>query len=319
MNSIAWQVPAELIESALAKVLEEPSEAAVAEVARLRGAMRYSVFSGGKRLRSQLLSECAAVVAQANGTFRSADPAPANVLGAACALELIHAYSLVHDDLPAMDNADLRRGRPSCHRAYDEATAILVGDALLTRAFEVLVEGVAAHGDLSSESSVDAAQSTLKAVQLIARAAGEAGMVGGQAIDIAWSTEHIREVQPESLLQMHALKTGALIRCAGETGATLGGGNAKQIAALRDYGTHLGRAFQIHDDVLDVEGDPALTGKDATDAANFKITAPAVFGLERAKQMAEEAGRAAQEALNGCGDEAQALRQLARFVTERKR
>lgn len=319
MNSIAWSVPAELIESALSKVLEESLSDAPAEVARLRSAMRYAVFSGGKRLRSQLVTESAAVMARANGNFQSQNPAPPKVLGAACALELIHAYSLVHDDLPAMDNADLRRGRPSCHRQFDEATAILVGDALLTLAFEVLCEGVATNNGLENDESQDMAQSTLKAVQLVARAAGEAGMVGGQAIDIAWSNEHVTQVQAEALLQMHAMKTGALIRCASETGAILGNGTYRQVAALRDYGVHLGRAFQIHDDVLDVEGDPLLTGKDATDAANFKITAPAVFGLERAKQMADEAGCAAYEALNDFGEEAQALRELARFVTEREK
>ena len=276
-----------------------------AELARLRDAMRYAVFSGGKRFRSQLMMESAATVAQANDQ----QPEAAKVLPAACALEMIHAYSLVHDDLPAMDDADTRRGRPSCHKAFGEANAILVGDALLTLSFEILM----------NPADGNDAQSTLRAAQLIAQAAGEAGMVGGQTIDIAWSHEHVNNIAPEELLHMHALKTGALIRCASEVGAVLAGGSKEQVAALHNYGKNLGRAFQIHDDVLDVEGDPALTGKAASDAANFKTTAPAMFGLETAKQMAREATQQAMDALSNFGCEADALRQLAQFVTEREK
>jgi geranylgeranyl diphosphate synthase type II len=307
MDAIAWHFPPRLVEESLDKVLCEPSSSthSHSELARLREAMRYAVFSGGKRFRSQLMMESAAVVAQANGQR----PDAAKVLPAASALEMIHAYSLVHDDLPAMDDADTRRGRPSCHKAYGEANAILVGDALLTSAFEILM----------TPADGNDAQSTLRAARLIAQAAGEAGMVGGQTIDIAWSHEHINGVTAEELLQMHAMKTGALIRCASEVGAVLAGGSDEQITALHNYGKHLGRAFQIHDDVLDVEGDPALTGKAASDAANNKTTAPAIFGLEAAKQMARESGQLAIDALNIFDKEADALRQLARFVTEREK
>jgi geranylgeranyl diphosphate synthase type II len=306
MDFIAWHFAPRLVEESLNEVLSAPSSSAVLhpELATLRSAMRYAVFSGGKRLRSQLMMESAATVARANGHT----PSDAQVLPAACALEMIHAYSLVHDDLPAMDNADTRRGRPSCHVAFGEANAILVGDALLTLAFETLMNTPATD-----------AQSTLRAARLMAQAAGEAGMVGGQMMDIAWSHEHIDSISEAELLQMHSLKTGALIRCASEIGAVLAGGSSAQVAALHDYGTHLGRAFQIHDDVLDVEGDPALTGKAASDAANFKTTAPAIFGLERAKDMARDAASSAIAALQIFEAEANALRQLAQFVTEREK
>ncbi len=306
MNSIAWHFAPQLVEASLNEALCVPSSSAHPhqELARLRDAMRYAVFSGGKRFRSQLLMESAATIFRANGQT----PEAAKVLPAACALEMIHAYSLVHDDLPAMDNADTRRGRPSCHKAFGEANAILVGDALLTLAFEVLMNPHPSADD----------QSTLHAARLLAQSAGELGMVGGQAMDIAWSHEHVNSVTREELLQMHSMKTGALIRCAGEVGAVLAGGSEEQVRALHEYGKYLGRAFQIHDDVLDVEGDPELTGKSASDAANFKSTAPAVFGLEQSKQMAREAAEAAIDALKIFGAEADALRQLAQFVTERE-
>jgi geranylgeranyl diphosphate synthase type II len=212
-----------------------------------------------------------------------------------------------------MDNADTRRGRPSCHKAFGEAMAILAGDALLTMAFEMLVERQ--HGE---EWTGEEAQSTLRAVQLIARAAGEAGMAGGQAIDIAWSTD-ATSVTGDALMEMHSMKTGALIRVAAEAGALLGGGSIAQIEALHSYGAHLGRAFQITDDVLDVVGDPEHMGKDATDAANGKATAPAVFGLERSRQLAAEASEAAVAALHDFGVEADTLRHLAEFIVRREK
>jgi geranylgeranyl diphosphate synthase type II len=225
-------------------------------------------------------------------------------------LELIHAYSLIHDDLPAMDDAATRRGRPSCHARFGEAVAILAGDALQTLAFEVLAGGI--EGIEAREAAV-----TLRVARLIAEAAGPAGMAGGQAIDIAWSNEHVTEVKDSQLLRMHSMKTGALIRVACEAGAVLGGGTDEQVAALRRYGEHLGSAFQIHDDVLDVEGDPHLTGKHSTDVANDKTTAPAVFGLEEAKRLAGSASDRALSALSTFGGEAEALRQLAHFVVRR--
>jgi geranylgeranyl pyrophosphate synthase len=216
-------------------------------------------------------------------------------------LEFIHAYSLVHDDLPAMDDADTRRGKPSSHKKYGEATAILTGDALLTLAFETLADA-----------------EDPRAMKLVARAAGETGMVGGQMIDIAWS-RNFDGIDGEALLHMHALKTGALIRVSAEVGAVLGRGGTDSVGALATYGAALGRAFQIADDILDATGDPNQTGKSATDAANGKLTATALFGVEGAREMAHEARDAALAALDPFDARADALRELARFVVEREK
>ena len=260
--------------------------------------MRYALLGNGKRLRAHLVIECAFVVGGENYKISNAFPA-------ACALEMIHAYSLVHDDLPAMDDADTRRGRPSCHKQFGQATAILAGDALLTLAFDVV-----------SSTQYDQIG---EIVRLLARASGESGMVGGQATDIFWSQSHIESVEKDELLRMHALKTGALIRASAEIGAVVGGGNDAQIAALRNYGAHLGRAFQIADDVLDVTGDPHQTGKASSDAHNGKITATNIFGLKVAQKMARDSVELAVRALQGFGTEADALRQCAHFVAEREK
>ena len=302
MSSIEWRFSPQLIEDALQRWLpvieaDKISPSDVQSDARLRAAMRHAIFGGGKRLRSQMVLEACGAV---GGKTEEA-------LAPACALEMIHAYSLVHDDLPAMDDADTRRGRPSCHKAYGEAQAILAGDALLTLAFEVL----------SSDNNDPARQ--VRLIRLIARAAGEAGMVGGQAVDIAWSDAGISDISGGQLLQMHARKTGALICASAEAGAIAGNGSEEQISALRDYGRHLGRAFQIADDVLDVVGDPALTGKASSDAANNKTTATALFGVEGAQTLARESRDAALHALESFGPEADSLRQLARYVVERER
>lgn len=314
MNRIQWRFAPSLVEVALAQLLPASSEDDPLEGhARLRQAMRYAVFSGGKRLRSQLVLEAVGVVSADFDVFKA--------LPAACALEIIHAYSLVHDDLPSMDNADTRRGQPSCHRAFDEATAILVGDALLTLAFAVVAGGLdTGHGGSGATPINEAdALTKLRALRLITEAAGEAGMVGGQAVDITWSHGRAPQVTGTQLLRMHAMKTGALIRCACEVGALLGGGTPEQIQAFAQYGEHLGRAFQIQDDVLDVEGDPQLTGKSATDTANYKLTAPAFFGLAESKALARQASEAAINALQPFGDRAAALRQLACFVAQREK
>ena len=305
MNSIPWHFSPCEIETHLSQLLSERDAEWAKdqwELARLRAAMRSAVFSGGKRFRSQLVLESYATVCRA----RDQKPILEAIAPAACALELIHAYSLVHDDLPAMDDADTRRGRPSCHVEWGEALAILVGDGLQTLAFETLCE-------LSAPPAL-----IVRAIQIVASAAGEHGMVGGQTVDIEWSQEHITQVSGAQLLAMHALKTGALIRASAETGAVLGGGDTAQVLALREYGAQLGRAFQIQDDVLDIEGDPAMMGKKSTDTANFKITAPNAFGLETAKQMAVESAENAERALDIFGPEADALRQLALFVVNRK-
>jgi geranylgeranyl diphosphate synthase type II len=299
----------EQIEEALRCALSLPDKDIAPERARLLLAIRGAVSNGGKRLRFRLLLEAAHVASTHAG--RPLDIAAA--LPAACAIELIHAYSLVHDDLPAMDDADTRRGRPSCHKEFGEATAILVGDALLTLAFEIMAQA-------PPERSTPA----LRATAILARAAGEAGMVGGQMIDIAWSNAAERDgtlphINGEELLAMHALKTGALIRAACEMGGVLGGGEEATIRALSDYGAELGRAFQLKDDLLDIEGDPAKTGKSATDVANDKITAPAFFGLEATRVLAQQASAAAVAALELFNEEADTLRELARFAVERER
>ena len=300
MSKIRWSFAPDSVENALDRVLERVDSRLDEGRNALRAAMRYAVLGGGKRLRASLVVECAQVVGGAQHKVQ-------NALPAACAMEMIHAYSLVHDDLPAMDNADTRRGRPSCHKQFGEATAILAGDALLTQAFETL-----ANGNWP-------AASVRQVIALLARASGEAGMVGGQATDVAWSHAHLASVSGEDLLHMHALKTGALLRASAEIGAVVGGGNDAQIESLRLYGAHLGRAFQIADDLLDATGDPNQTGKASSDSANGKITATGVFGLEKAGQMAHESVEAALQALQIFGTEADALRQLAHFVVEREK
>lgn len=310
MTSVEWRLAPQLVEDGLQEWLpvieaDKSSSSDIRSDAKMRAAMRHAVFGGGKRLRSQLVLEAAAAVALANGD-KGFDGRRA--LAPACALELIHAYSLVHDDLPAMDNADTRRGRPSCHKAYGEAFAILAGDALLTMAFEIM-----ATDDACPENS------RTRLIRLVAQAAGEAGMVGGQAVDIDWSGSGTSDINGESLLKMHARKTGALIRASAEAGAIAGGGDETQINALRDYGAHLGRAFQIADDVLDVIGDPELTGKASSDAANNKTTATAIFGIEGAQTLARESRDAALASLQAFGPEADVLRALARFVVEREK
>ncbi|HVF84912.1 MAG TPA: polyprenyl synthetase family protein, partial [Abditibacteriaceae bacterium] len=252
MSEIRWSFAPDLVESALHRVLETADSRLDEGRNALREAMRYAVLGGGKRLRAGLVVECAHVV---GGALYKVE----NALPAACAMEMIHAYSLVHDDLPAMDNADTRRGRPSCHKQFGEATAILAGDALLTQAFETL-----SNGDWP-------AASIRQVVALLAKASGESGMVGGQATDVSWSHAHQESVGGDELLQMHALKTGALLRASAEIGAVVGGGNDAQIESLRNYGAHLGRAFQIADDLLDATGDPNQTGKASSDSANGKI------------------------------------------------
>jgi geranylgeranyl pyrophosphate synthase len=315
--NIPWRMAPENIEAALQRVLPMPDKDIAPERARLQRAMRSAVSSGGKRLRFQLVIEAGHVAARAGST-----PGTDALLRAACAIELIHAYSLVHDDLPSMDDAETRRGRPACHREFGEATAILVGDALLTLAFEILAQGAIAQD--GSTPDVDAAR-VLKASAILARAAGEAGMVGGQMIDIAWSNPSENDehnpppINGAQLLQMHALKTGALLRASCEIGAVLGGGDPETIESLAHYGAQIGRAFQLKDDLLDVEGDPKIMGKSASDVANDKITAPAFFGVEETRRLTFAARDAALSALENFGEEAEALRQLAHFVAEREK
>jgi geranylgeranyl diphosphate synthase type II len=281
------------------KTLEHFLHSASNPSGRILDAMKYSLMAGGKRIRPIL---CLAAVETVGGI-------PKYALTAACALEMIHTYSLVHDDLPAMDNDDLRRGQPTCHVAFDEATAILAGDALLTMAFQIL-------------SSMEVGRREIAAVWLdvihrIAEAAGYAGMVEGQMRDIEAEG---RQLSLQELEQMHALKTGALIEASVHTGALLGNGTAEQINNLITYAKNIGLAFQITDDILDVVGDPAVMGKPVgTDSFRKKNTYPALLGTQRSRQFAESLINKALHALDIFDKKADPLRAIAVYVIRRKR
>ena len=262
---------------------------------RLYSAMRYSVVNGGKGVRPLLAyASCEAL----GGQPQQADPA-------AAAVELIHAYSLIHDDLPAMDDDDLRRGQPTCHRAFDEATAILAGDALQAMAFELL----AGAGDWQPATR-------LQMVQLLGRAAGPQGMVGGQAIDLGAVGEQLDLATLES---MHRHKTGALIRAAVQLGALASEQvDDEQLAALGQYADSIGLAFQVQDDILDIESDTSVLGKQqGADVARDKPTYPALLGLDGAHRLADQLRDQALGALTGFGPAAQRLRQLADYIVQR--
>lgn len=262
----------------------------------IQEAMRYAVFNGGKRLRPIMVLEGAAL-AGAN---------PDDFSAAACALELIHSYSLVHDDLPAMDNDDLRRGKPTCHIKYGEANAILAGDALLTAAFELL----------SQNNDAFAPAQILRVIQEIARAAGSQGMIGGQIMDL--ESEN-KDIDLETLKKLHSLKTGALFRAALKTGAILGNLDEDEIMALDRYGTYFGLAFQITDDILDITGKEELIGKPlGSDNKNHKTTYPSIMGLEKSRQMAEEAVAACIDSLLIFDQRADFLRNLAYYILSRE-
>ena len=249
---------------------------------RVAEAMHYSLFAGGKRLRPVLALAAAEAVAGARG--EPAGGARALAMPAACALELIHTYSLVHDDLPAMDNDTMRRGRPTNHVVFGEGFAILAGDALLTEAFALMSREPRAAG-LPGRGL---AERQLRAINVVAEAAGPCGMVGGQAIDLDAAGAG-SSFDAEGLRAMHARKTGALIRAAASAGAIMAGADAAQLSAVQDYAADLGLAFQIVDDILDVEASSQDLGKTAgKDAAAGKPTYPALFGLEQSKRLAAE-------------------------------
>ena len=268
--------------------------------ARLLEAMRYAALGGGKRLRPFLLVETARL-------FGLVDERP---LRAGAALEMIHCYSLVHDDLPAMDDDDLRRGRPTAHKAFDEATAILAGDALLTMAFDVLADP-ATHDDPLVRADL---------VVGLARASGLGGMAGGQALDL----EAEKAAQPhttETVLHLQSMKTGALLLWAVEGGARLGGADAAQRSALSRYGRALGACFQVADDILDAEGDEAALGKRAgKDSDRNKATLVGALGLDAARERRDTLAIEAIEALasGGFGDSADVLAEAARFTAARR-
>ncbi|HBI14337.1 MAG TPA: farnesyl-diphosphate synthase [Desulfobulbaceae bacterium] len=261
--------------------------------------MRYSLFAGGKRLRPILCLAAARMISQ--GKIR--DEA---VLPVACALECIHTYSLIHDDLPAMDNDELRRGKPTNHAVYGEAAAILAGDGLHCFAFDLLSNPD--YGDIPPEAR-------LRIIAVIARAAGPLGMVGGQYLDV---TNEGREIPFELLRTIHRSKTGALITAAVLSGGIAAGASTEQQHQLTDYGNAVGLAFQIVDDILNVESTSEQLGKAAgSDAARGKATYPALFGLNKSKSMAADAVAAATFALDGFGSDAEPLRALARYIIQR--
>ncbi len=265
--------------------------------ARVFEAMRYAALAPGKRLRPFL------VLASAH--LFSVGKRPA--LQVATAIELVHCYSLIHDDLPAMDDSDLRRGRPTCHKAFDEATAILAGDGLLTLAFEVLADPDT-HGDPAVRAEL---------VLCLAKAAGSAGMVGGQMIDLLAETDPDQDIG--AITRLQRLKTGALIAFSCEAGAVLGKAAPELRRALIAYAHDLGLAFQIADDLLDVEGSEAEVGKSVQrDAAAGKATFVTILGVEGARQQALALIDQASGHLDPFGDRADLLRQCARFVVERR-
>lgn len=268
-------------------------------------AMRYSLTGGGgKRLRPIL---CLASAEAVGGD-------PALAMPAACAIEMIHTYSLIHDDLPAMDDDRMRRGRPTLHVVAGEGMAILAGDGLLTEAFHLLAREPADDGKLGGRK--------LAVIRMVAAAAGAAGMVGGQAIDLA-TTRPGPQAQPlrldaEQVRRMHLKKTGALIRAAAAAGAVMGGGTEHQVAAIEAAAGEFGLAFQIVDDVLDVEGAPAEIGKTpGKDAAAGKLTYPALYGLERSREMARECLVRAESALRAAGIGDERLPGIGRWIVER--
>jgi geranylgeranyl diphosphate synthase type II len=285
--------------------------------ALIADAMRYSVRAGGKRLRPLLALAAAEAVGAIGAPRLAAEDAWARALPLACALELIHTYSLVHDDLPAMDNDVLRRGLPTLHVVHGEGMAILGGDALLTEAFAILARG-------TGSEDAETTRRTLQVIARVADASGAAGMAGGQAIDLHLGGQGgplapaVAAPDLNMLRDMHARKTGALIRAAAACGAMIVGGSDHVVQALDAYASEVGLAFQIVDDILDVEGDAAALGKTAgKDAAAGKLTFPALVGLDASRRMAREAVTRAAEPLARAGVPALHLLGIAEWVVSR--
>ena len=265
-------------------------------LSRLEQALRYSLLNGGKRVRPLLVYAAAAAIAE--------DASAPGLDQVACSVEMIHAYSLIHDDLPAMDDDDLRRGQATCHRAFDEATAILTGDALQARAFELLTE-------LKSTP----AEVQLQLIRQLATASGQTGMVGGQAIDLGAVA---RVIDLDHLETLHQLKTGALIRAAVSMGALFAGADTIQLQSLDNYARAIGLAFQVHDDILDIESDTLTLGKQqGADQALDKPTYPKLLRLKGAIDKARQLHQQAQDALTPFGQQAQPLRELATYIISR--
>jgi geranylgeranyl diphosphate synthase type II len=284
-----------LVDKALDRFLPPADELPLS----LHKSMRYSVFAGGKRVRPiLLLAACDAV----GGDIGNAMPA-------ACAMEMIHTYSLIHDDLPAMDDDDFRRGNPTNHKVFGEAIAILAGDALLTEAFILL-------SNPEYMGNADAAR-LLPVVHEIGRCAGSRGMVGGQVVDM--ESEGKSDIDLATVQYIHTHKTGALIKASVKAGAILGGADGARLNAVTRYGEAIGLAFQIADDILDIEGTTEEIGKDAgSDIARGKATYPAVMGIVEAKRRAAELVEMALDALSVFDEKADPLREIARYVVNRK-
>jgi geranylgeranyl diphosphate synthase type II len=262
-------------------------------------AMKYSLMAGGKRLRPIL---CLAAAETVGG--KSED-----VIWTACAIEMIHTYSLIHDDLPAMDDDELRRGQPTCHAAFDEATAILAGDALLTMAFEVL----SSIKPIQEDQALD----LIYVIHTLATAAGHQGMIEGQMRDIAAEGESL---SLDDLEKMHTLKTGALIEASVTAGAILGKGNHFQIQQLKIYAKNIGLAFQVTDDILNIEGDPKIMGKNiGSDQIRMKSTYPVVLGMDPSKKFAKKLIDDALKALEYFDNRAHSLRAIAKYVIDRQK
>jgi len=280
-----------LVEQALERYLPSVSE----RPQRLHESIRYSVLAPGKRIRPIL------VIAGAEAVGGTAE----QVLPTACALECIHVFSLIHDDLPCMDNDDYRRGRPTNHKIFGEALALLAGDALLALAFQLIAENVASVPP----------ERVLPTLHLVAKASGTWGMVGGQVVDMESQGQN---VTPDTLHYIHSHKTGALLTCSVVAGATLAGGSASQVEALRRYGEHIGLAFQIADDILDIVGDQERIGKPVgSDQKQDKATYPRLFGIEESRQRALHEMKAALQQLQGFDEKADPLRAIAQFIVER--
>ena len=283
------------VDAALDRLL--PAE--TTEPVSIHTAMRYSVFAGGKRIRPILCLEAARIFEP------DAKPDASPALHAACAIEFIHTYSLIHDDLPALDNDDLRRGKPTCHKKFGDATAILAGDGLLTLAFQIIGE------------SSTTAERTLAILQEVSSAAGTVkGMVGGQVADLE---SEGKRVEPQTLEYIHRSKTAALIRASVSTGAISAGAGIADVARLRKFGETIGWAFQVTDDILDVEESSAALGKTAgKDIAQQKATYPAVFGVAQSHEIAAKLANDAIAQLDPFGERASRLRDLAEFLVQRR-
>ncbi|HXC92903.1 MAG TPA: farnesyl diphosphate synthase [Geobacteraceae bacterium] len=285
----------ELVDSKLMMAMPSETELPFS----LHKSMRYSTFAGGKRLRPiLLLAACEAVGGEIN-----------TALPAACAMEMIHTYSLIHDDLPAMDNDDFRRGNPTNHKVFGDAIAILAGDALLTQAFILLSSPFFASNVPHDR--------ILAVIHEIASAAGSRGMVGGQVVDM--ESEGRKDLDLPTVQYIHTHKTGALIKASVKIGALLGGADERQLSSITRFGEVIGLAFQIADDILDIEGSTEELGKDAgSDQARGKATYPAVIGIEESRRRASELLDMAIESLDAIGEKAEPLREIAKFIISRK-